>query len=56
VSTANSTVLWLFPNTLSRWFIHKRKSSGPSMDHWGTPHVTFLHLEKLLWQELLLVI
>ena len=26
------------------------------MDPWGTPHLTFLHLEKLLWQEFLLVI
>jgi len=56
VSSANSTGLWLFPNTLARSFIYKRKSSGPSMDSWGTPHLTFLHLEKLLWQEFLLVI
>jgi len=56
VSSVNSTGLWLFPNTLARSFIHRRKSSGPSTDHWGTPHLTFLHLEKLLWQELLLVI
>jgi len=52
----NSTGLWLFPNTLTRSFIYQRKSSVPSMDPWGTPHLTFLHLEKLLWQEFLLVI
>jgi hypothetical protein len=56
VLSANSTGLWLFPNILARSFIYKRKSSGPNMDPWGTPHLTFLHLEKLLRQEFLLVI
>jgi hypothetical protein len=56
VSSANSTGLWLFPNTLARSFIYKRERSGPSMDPWGTPHLTLIHLEKLLWQEFLLVI
>ena len=56
VSSANRTGFWLFLNNVPKSFIYRTESSGPSMDPWGMPHLIFLHLEKLLWQDFLLFI
>ena len=47
VSSANRFILKIF-ETFAISFMYKMNSSGPNMDPWGTPQVTFMETEVVL--------